>query len=50
MQLQQTQSTGRTTIRHVGRGAALEAGAAAIGGGSGSTGAEIGGHWTGDGV
>lgn len=42
VQLQQTQSTGRTTIRHVGRGAALGAGAAAIGGGSGSTGAEIG--------
>ncbi|MCZ8485581.1 hypothetical protein O9993_06930 [Vibrio lentus] len=49
MQLQQTQSTGRTTIRHVGRRAAAGTGApAAISAGSlSSTGAEDRrGHWT----
>lgn len=42
VQMQQTQGTGRTTVRHMGRAAALGAGAGAITGGSGTKGAEIG--------
>ncbi|GEM80258.1 glycine zipper family protein [Vibrio superstes] len=42
VQMQATQSTGRTTVRHMGRAAALGAGAGAITGGSGTKGAEIG--------
>ncbi|MEZ9865181.1 glycine zipper family protein [Vibrio breoganii] len=42
VQMQTTQGTGRTTVRHMGRAAALGAGASAIGGGSGTKGAEIG--------
>lgn len=42
VQQQNVEGTGRTTIKHMGRAAALGAGAAAIGGGSGSEGAGIG--------
>lgn len=42
VQMQNTASTGRTTVRHMGRAAALGAGAGAISGGSGTKGAEIG--------
>ncbi|MCY9854349.1 glycine zipper family protein [Vibrio mediterranei] len=42
VQEQNVEGTGRTTIKHMGRAAALGAGAAAIGGGSGSKGAGIG--------
>ncbi|GAL35817.1 hypothetical protein JCM19240_4752 [Vibrio maritimus] len=42
VQQQGVQGAGRTTAKHMGRAAALGAGAAAIGGGSGTKGAEIG--------
>ncbi|GAB7219984.1 hypothetical protein VcTj87_18050 [Vibrio comitans] len=42
VQMQTTQGTGRTTVRHMGRAAALGAGASAIAGDSGTKGAEIG--------
>lgn len=42
VQEQNIEGAGKTTFKHVGRTAALGAGAAAIGGGSGTKGAEIG--------
>lgn len=42
VEMQSAPSMGRTTVKHMGRAALLGAGASAIGGGSGTKGAEIG--------